>query len=244
MGRAHPRQGRRVRPRLVSAGIRDLRPQRDARLHGVLRDAVALPALVVRQVLRKAQDALRLRGQRPAVRDGDQLEPGDRLPDARQHAAAADSHDRARLRPQRFLQKQFHLSNRRARNSPSRLFKAHALRVRRYVEDPSIGVEKVERILDAAHALRCNAGAIWRFASSSREEQVERAVEARATAQSIRFIASMRAPEFNEPDIAQGAARARRGPAAVHPRPQSVPRGMGKRPAHHRGRGSEVLPAR
>ncbi len=27
------------------------------------------------------------------------------------------------------------------------------MRVRRYVEDPSIGVEKVERILDAAHAL-------------------------------------------------------------------------------------------
>ena len=30
------------------------------------------------------------------------------------------------------------------------IFKAHAMRVRRYVEDPSIGVEKVERILDAA----------------------------------------------------------------------------------------------
>jgi stage V sporulation protein R len=32
-------------------------------------------------------------------------------------------------------------------------FKTHADRVRRYVEDPSIGLEKVERILDAAHAL-------------------------------------------------------------------------------------------
>ena len=32
-------------------------------------------------------------------------------------------------------------------------FKAHANRVRHYVEDPSIGLEKVERILDAAHAL-------------------------------------------------------------------------------------------
>lgn len=32
-------------------------------------------------------------------------------------------------------------------------FKAHADRVRRYVEDPSIGLEKVERLLDAAHAL-------------------------------------------------------------------------------------------
>lgn len=32
-------------------------------------------------------------------------------------------------------------------------FKAHANRIRQYVEDPSIGLEKVERILDAAHAL-------------------------------------------------------------------------------------------
>src|SRR5438046_223953 len=32
-------------------------------------------------------------------------------------------------------------------------FKAHANRVRHYVEDPSIGLEKVERILDAANAL-------------------------------------------------------------------------------------------
>jgi stage V sporulation protein R len=39
-------------------------------------------------------------------------------------------------------------------------FKAHANRVRHYIEDPSIGLEKVERVLDAAHALslqcRCN----------------------------------------------------------------------------------------
>jgi stage V sporulation protein R len=32
-------------------------------------------------------------------------------------------------------------------------FKAHAERVRRYTEDPSIGVDRVESILDAAHAL-------------------------------------------------------------------------------------------
>lgn len=34
------------------------------------------------------------------------------------------------------------------------LFKAHADRIRGYIHDPSIGPEKVERILDAAHALR------------------------------------------------------------------------------------------
>src|SRR5262247_610044 len=32
-------------------------------------------------------------------------------------------------------------------------FKSHANRVRHYVEDPSIGLEKVEAVLDAAHAL-------------------------------------------------------------------------------------------
>jgi stage V sporulation protein R len=34
------------------------------------------------------------------------------------------------------------------------MFKAHANRVRGYIQDPFIGPEKVERILDAAHALR------------------------------------------------------------------------------------------
>ncbi|WP_371378023.1 SpoVR family protein [Sporomusa aerivorans] len=34
------------------------------------------------------------------------------------------------------------------------MFKAHADRVRAYVDDPSIGPEKVEHILDAAHALK------------------------------------------------------------------------------------------
>src|ERR671927_980963 len=32
-------------------------------------------------------------------------------------------------------------------------FKAHANRVRQYIEDPSIGLDKVEPVLDAAHAL-------------------------------------------------------------------------------------------
>lgn len=36
------------------------------------------------------------------------------------------------------------------------MFKAHAQRVRSYVEDPSIGPDAVERILDAAHALSMN----------------------------------------------------------------------------------------
>ncbi len=54
-------------------------------------------------------------------------------------------------------------------------FKSHANRVRTYMEDPSIGVEKVERILDAAHALglqRSKNLAIKKL--SRREEQIKK----------------------------------------------------------------------
>jgi stage V sporulation protein R len=34
------------------------------------------------------------------------------------------------------------------------MFKSHARRIRSYISDPSIGYSKVERVLDAAHALR------------------------------------------------------------------------------------------
>src|SRR5438105_2505703 len=58
------------------------------------------------------------------------------------------------------------------------LFKAHALRVRKYFEDPSIGIEKVERVLDAAHALSFQCRRNLAIRKLSREEQVRRAVEA------------------------------------------------------------------
>jgi stage V sporulation protein R len=56
-------------------------------------------------------------------------------------------------------------------------FKAHALRVRRYVEDPSIGVERLERILDAAHALSWQCRRNLAIRKLSREEQVDRTVQ-------------------------------------------------------------------
>ncbi len=56
-------------------------------------------------------------------------------------------------------------------------FKAHAIRVRRYAEDPSIGQEKVERILDAAHALQWNCRRNLAIRKLERKEQVERAIE-------------------------------------------------------------------
>ncbi|HUO05200.1 MAG TPA: SpoVR family protein [Candidatus Binataceae bacterium] len=57
-------------------------------------------------------------------------------------------------------------------------FKAHALRVRRYVEDPSIGQERVERILDSAHALSWQCRRNLAIKKLSPSEQLDRAVEA------------------------------------------------------------------
>src|ERR1700724_3771601 len=57
-------------------------------------------------------------------------------------------------------------------------FKAHAMRVRRYMEDPSIGVEKIERILDAGHALAFQCRRNLAIRKVGREEQVERSMEA------------------------------------------------------------------
>jgi stage V sporulation protein R len=57
-------------------------------------------------------------------------------------------------------------------------FKSHADRVRKYVEDPSIGIERVEHILDAAHALafQCRRNLAVRKVAQS--EQVDRALQA------------------------------------------------------------------
>src|SRR5690606_29489966 len=49
------------------------------------------------------------------------------------------------------------------------MFKRHANRVRSYIEDPGIGYEKVERILDAAHAIsfQCDRNAFLRALTES-----------------------------------------------------------------------------
>lgn len=56
------------------------------------------------------------------------------------------------------------------------IFKSHARRIREYISDPSIGYIRVERILDAAHALRLQG---YRWVGEkhlSEEEQKERLV--------------------------------------------------------------------
>ena len=56
-------------------------------------------------------------------------------------------------------------------------FKVRADRIRGYIEDPSIGQEKVERILDAAHALQFQINPNRMMKKLSRTEQRERAFE-------------------------------------------------------------------
>lgn len=56
-------------------------------------------------------------------------------------------------------------------------FKSRADRVRRYVEDPSIGPDRVEAILDAAHALSFNCRRNMDVRKLSESEQQARAVE-------------------------------------------------------------------
>jgi stage V sporulation protein R len=56
-------------------------------------------------------------------------------------------------------------------------FKAHANRVRRYMEDPSIGLEKVERLLDAAHALALQCRRNLAIRKPTPAEQEERRLE-------------------------------------------------------------------
>ncbi|MBI2122271.1 MAG: SpoVR family protein [Candidatus Sungbacteria bacterium] len=56
-------------------------------------------------------------------------------------------------------------------------FKAHANRVRHYIEDPSIGLEKVERVLDAAHALSLQCRRNLSIKKETEKEQKERKID-------------------------------------------------------------------
>lgn len=81
-------------------------------------------------------------------------------------------------------------------------FKSHANRVRRYVEDPSIGLEKVERLLDAAHALslQCRRNLAVRK-QTPQEEQKRRQEESNPSADPFQSI--HRRPEYVPPDLSK-----------------------------------------
>jgi stage V sporulation protein R len=79
-------------------------------------------------------------------------------------------------------------------------FKAHATRVRHYVDSPSIGLEKVEAVLDAAHALalQCRRNlAIRKLPESEERERLQDA----ATPPADPFQRIHRRQEPQEPDL-------------------------------------------
>jgi stage V sporulation protein R len=79
-------------------------------------------------------------------------------------------------------------------------FKAHANRIRHYVEDPSIGLEKVEHILDAAHALSLQCRRNLAIRKPSQEEDVERRL-AESAPPPDPFHAIHRRQEYVLPDL-------------------------------------------
>lgn len=79
-------------------------------------------------------------------------------------------------------------------------FKSRADRVRSYLETPGIGVEKVEAVLDAAHALSLNCGRNPGIRRLSPAEQRERAMD-RATPPTDPFAHIHERAEHEEPDL-------------------------------------------
>ncbi len=79
-------------------------------------------------------------------------------------------------------------------------FKTRADRVRDYAEDPSIGEERVELLLDAAHALSLNCRRNFAIRKLRPDEQRERQIEA-AQPPADPFYRVHRRPEFQEPDL-------------------------------------------
>jgi len=79
-------------------------------------------------------------------------------------------------------------------------FKTHADRVRDYVEDPSIGMEKVERILDAAHALSFQCRRNLAIKKQTREEEQEQRL-AQSKPMVDPFQSIHRRAEYVAPDL-------------------------------------------
>jgi len=79
-------------------------------------------------------------------------------------------------------------------------FKTHADRVRRYVEDPSIGLEKVERTLDAAHALSLQCRRNLAIRKPNREELRQFKLDESHPAKDP-YAAIHRPKEYTPPDL-------------------------------------------
>jgi stage V sporulation protein R len=79
-------------------------------------------------------------------------------------------------------------------------FKSHADRIRRYVEDPSIGIERVEAILDAAHALSLQCRRNLAIKKLSVEQERDRLID-NAHPPDDPFARLHRRAEVTEPDL-------------------------------------------
>ena len=98
-----------------------------------------------------------------------------------------------------FFKNNFTFKSTEAEHTISR-FKVQADRVRAYLEDPSIGVEKVEWILDAAHGLSLQCRRNLAIKKLTRREQRERMIEAtRPTADPFEDL--HRQEEVEVPDL-------------------------------------------
>ena len=79
-------------------------------------------------------------------------------------------------------------------------FKAHATRIRSYLEDPSIGLERLEPILDAAHALSLQCRRNLAIHKPTPAEARRNALEA-AKPPADPFRSVHRSPDYEEPDL-------------------------------------------
>jgi len=98
-----------------------------------------------------------------------------------------------------FFKNNFTFSTTRAEYTLS-TFKSHADRVRHYVEDPSIGIDRVEFVLDAAHALSLQCQRDLAVRKLKPAEQVNRAFRA-ALPRSDPHKSIHPPQEFVEPDL-------------------------------------------
>lgn len=80
------------------------------------------------------------------------------------------------------------------------MFKNHATRIRRYIEDPSIGLEKVEPLLDAAHALSLQRSRNFAYKKLDRSEQQHRKWLS-AQAKEDEFQDIHERPDYIPPDL-------------------------------------------
>src|SRR5215468_5478696 len=98
-----------------------------------------------------------------------------------------------------FFKNNFNFRRTRAEYTLS-TFKAHASRVRAYIEDPSIGIEKVESILDAAHALSLQCRRNLAIKKLDIEADRDRLLDA-ARPREDPFYALHRRREYQDPDL-------------------------------------------